>query len=111
MDNMAIERILIDAGARVRPLEEESYRPEIVNVLLAKPKAITAQTIPEMIAPAWPDKPYMEVAARLSRPPWDRMWADIVESLLADGWHWMDTRGGRRWFPPEHDSSEWVETH
>ena len=69
MDNMAIERILIEAGAHVRPLEDESHRPEIVNVLLAKPEAITGQTIPEMIAPAWPEKPYMEVAARLSRAP------------------------------------------
>ena len=111
MDNMAIERILIEAGAHVRPLEDESSRPEIVNVLLAKPEAITGQTIPHMIAPAWPEKPYMAVAERLSRPPWDRMAEDIRECLLAEGWYWRDTRDGRRWFPPEHDSSAWAETH
>ena len=111
MDIEQIHQILIEAGANVTPLDHENHRPEIVNLLLAKPKAITGQTIPHMIAPAWPDKNYMEVAARLSRAPWDRMAEDVRECLLAEGWYWRDTQDGRRWFPPEHDSSASAETH
>ena len=64
-----IHKILIEAGGNVRPLEHESHRPEIVNVLLAMPEDITGLTIPHMIAPAWPARNYLHVAAQLSIPP------------------------------------------
>ena len=107
---MDFEKILQEAGANAMPLEEEVHRPEILNVLLARSESITGQTIPEMIAPAWPSKSHMNVAARLSRQPWNYMAEDIRDCLLAEGWHWRDIPGGRRWFPPEFDSSAWLET-
>ena len=109
MDIDQIHQILIEAGAHAIPLDIYGDRPEIVNLLLAQPEAITGQTIPEMIAPAWPGRNYMEVAARLSREPWRSMAEDIRDWLLAEGWYWRDTRDGRRWFPPEFDSSGWAE--
>ena len=107
---MDFERILREAGANVRPYDDESHRPEILNVLLARSESITGQTIPEMIAPAWPSKSYLDVAARLSRRPWNRMAEDIRDCLLTEGWFWRDTADGRRWFPPEFDSSAYCET-
>ena len=107
---MDFEKILREVGANVRPHDDESHRPEILNVLLARSESITGQTIPEMIAPAWPSKNYIDVAARLSRRPYKRMAEDIRDCLLADGWYWRDTSDGRRWFPAEFDSSAWVET-
>ena len=104
-----IHQILIAAGGRTIPEDIKSHRPEIVNLLLAEPDVITGQTIPEMVAPAWPGRNYMEVAARLSREPWRLMAEDIRDWLLAEGWYWRDTRDGRRWFPPEFDSSAWPE--
>ena len=109
MDIDQIHQILIEAGAHTIPHDIEGHRPEIVNLLLAEPEAITGQTIPEMIAPAWPGRNYMEVAARLSREPWRSMTEDIRDWLLAEGWYWRDTPDGRRWFPPEFDSSGWAE--
>ena len=106
---MDFEQILIEAGATVIPFDLSAHRPEIVSVLLAQPETIAGQTIPEMLAPAWPDKPYLEVATRLSRAPWNSMAEDIRDWLLAEGWYWLDTEDGRRWFPPEHDSSAWAE--
>ena len=107
---MDFEAILREAGAHVRPQDDESHRPEVVNVLLAQPESITGLTIPEMIAPAWPTKNGMAVAARLSRRPWNRMAEDIRDCLLAEGWHWRDSPSGRRWFPAEFNSSAWVES-
>ena len=112
MDIHQIHQILIEAGANVIPRDIADYRPEIVNVLLAQPDVITGRTVPEMVAAAWPGQPTMHVAARLSRPPWDAMADAIREWLLAEGWYFKDTaEGGRRWFPPEFDSSGWSETH
>ena len=68
-DEMDFESILREAGANLRPQDDEAHRPEILNVLLAQSESITGQTIPEMIAPAWPSKSHMNVAARLSRQP------------------------------------------
>lgn len=107
---MDFAQILREAGANVIPLEIEVHRPEIVAVLLAQPEAITGMSIPEMVASAWPGKAPLNVVARLSRPPWDRMAEDIREWLLVEGWYWRDTREGRRWFPPEYDSGAWAET-
>ena len=106
---MQFRKILIEAGANVIPAEVEAHRPEIVSVLLGEPEAITGRTIPQMVASAWKGKTELRVAALLSRPPWDRMAEDIREWLLEEGWYWLDTKGGRRWFPPEHDSSECAE--
>ena len=107
---MDFEKILREAGANVRPHDDESHRPEILNVLLARSESITGQTVSEMIAPAWPSKSYIDVAARLSRRPYKRMAEDIRDCLLAEGWYWRDTSDGCRWFPAEFDSSAWVET-
>ena len=111
MDIGQVHQILIEAGANLIPRDIADYRPEIVNVLLAQPDAISGQTIPEMLAAAWPGQPAMRVAARLSRAPWDTMADAIREWLLAEGWYFRDTGDGRRWFPPEFDSSGWSETH
>ncbi len=102
---MDFDEILQEAGGRVEPYLIRSERPEIVNLLLARPEVITGMTIPRMVAPAWPDKPYEWVVARLSRPPWELMAQDIRESLLSAGWYWRDTPEGRAWYPPEFDSS------
>ena len=106
---MDFDQILIEAGANVRPLEDEAYRPEIANVLLAQPEAINGLTIAHMLAPAWPDKTYMDVVTRISRDPWLRMVEDFKTCLIAEGWYWRDTPSGRRWFQPEYDSSAWAE--
>ena len=84
---MDFEKILREAGASVRPHDDESHRPEILNVLLARSESIAGRTIPEMIAPAWPSKSYMNVAARLSNQPWNCMAAEIRDCLLAEGWY------------------------
>ena len=51
---MDFESILREAGANVRPQDDESHRPEVMNILLAIPDQIIGMTIPEMVASAWP---------------------------------------------------------
>ena len=106
---MDFDDILAQAGGNVRSRDDETYRPEIVNVLLAEPEAITGLTITDMLWPAWPESRFMEVAAKLSRKPWARMVEDIKTCLIAEGFYWRDTPSGRRWFPAEYDSSAWAE--
>ena len=74
-----------------------------MNVLLSDPEAIAGRTVPEMVSSAWADKPELRVAAIVSLPPFDRMAEDIREWFLEMGWYWVDTKDGRRWYPPEHD--------
>ena len=110
MYSQQIHQILVEAGANVMPEDLIMQRPEIINALMARPEAITGKTIPEMIAPAWPGKNDMAVAAHLSRDPWSRMAEDIRDWLLGEGWYWRDTCDGRRWFPAEWNSSGWSES-
>ena len=109
-DEMDFESILREAGANVRPQDDESHRPEVMNILLAIPDQIIGMTIPEMVASAWPTDSLMAVAARLSRRPWNRLAEKIRECLLGEGWYWCDTPSGRRWFEAEADCGAWVES-